>query len=149
MEWYTIPGFRSYEISSHTRLIRSLKHYKKDCFHIMKVSKAGTVQVTDDYGVSRRMRVDDLYDITFNQGNELKPRGDRDVWKGGMIKANRSMIADVDILGGTQNPTKNVKQQTPVNLSFAVPIAEDNSKQTFTLDFSKLSHIKPFTFENR
>ena len=38
-EWFTIPDFTSYEISVNTGLIRSLKHFKKDCFHIMKVDK--------------------------------------------------------------------------------------------------------------
>ena len=39
MEWYRIPGFSSYEISKHTKLVRSMKHHKKHPFHIMKESK--------------------------------------------------------------------------------------------------------------
>ena len=93
------------------------------------------------------MKVSDLYDITFNQGNDLHPRGDFEIWRGGMVKANRNMVADINILAGTQNPTKYVDKQTPVNLIFNPPIAEDEEEQTFSLDFSKLAYTKPFTFE--
>lgn len=87
--WYMIPGFTSYNINYYTREVRSCKHF--NCgFHIM-TKKEGKVTLTDDSGKSRRVKVDYLYDLTFNSGNELKPRGDYEMWCGGMRKENRSL----------------------------------------------------------
>ena len=98
--------------------------------------------------MSRREDPTEIYDKTFNQGYPLRPRGTYDVYKGGMVKANRKMIGDIDILGGTTNPTKN-KKQIQTCLPFMVAVVDSEPQKTYTLDFTKVGKIKPFTFENR
>lgn len=98
--WYSIPGFVSYEINYYTGEIRSCKHF--NCgFHIMTVSKTGRVKITDDAGVSRSMKVADLYDLTFKSGNKLMPRRDNEIYCGGMRRVNQSLAGLM-----TPNPTK-------------------------------------------
>lgn len=92
--WYVIPGFSAYEINIHDKHVRSNKHFNKMSHHIMKV-KSNTVRIVDDFGVSRRVDLDYLYDITFNSGNKLRPRGDNEVYKSGMLKGARNSIAEV------------------------------------------------------
>lgn len=55
----------------------------------MKQSNTGAVTVVDDYGNRKYIKVDELYDITFNQGNTLEPRGEYDMYCGGMQRVNR------------------------------------------------------------
>lgn len=88
MNWYKIPGFASYDINFYTKEVRSCKHYNTG-FHIMKQSNTGAVTVVDDYGNRKYIKVDELYDITFNQGNTLEPRGEYDMYCGGMQRVNR------------------------------------------------------------
>lgn len=99
--WYVIPGYCSYEINIETQEVRSNKHFRADSHHIMKVYDDGTVRITDDFGVRRSITPEELYDITFNQGYELKPRAGEDVYCGGMAKVNRNMIGNLNILDGT------------------------------------------------
>lgn len=87
MNWYSIPGFSSYDINYNTGEIRSCKHFNTG-FHIMKVTN-DKVTLVDDKGNSKRMKVKDLYNITFNMGNKLEPRGEYDMYCGGMKRVNR------------------------------------------------------------
>lgn len=93
--WYTIPGFTSYEINIHNKQVRSNKHYKKDSHHIMKVYGNNTIKIVDDFGKPTRVNVDDLYELTFNSGYKLNPRGDDEVYISGMYKGMRNSIAEV------------------------------------------------------
>ena len=88
MNWYKIPGFSSYDINYYTKEVRSCKHFNSG-FHIMKKSNTGCVTIVDNYGIRKYISVDDLYDITFNQGNKLEPRGDLEMYCGGMQRINR------------------------------------------------------------
>lgn len=88
MYWYKIPGFASYDINYATKEIRSCKHFNSG-FHIMKVSKSGTVRLVDDYGNPKNIRVDEVIDIAFNQGHKLEPRGEYEMYCGGMQRINR------------------------------------------------------------
>ena len=92
--WYTIPGFTSYEINIHTKDIRSNKHFSKDPHHIMKVNN-NKVRIVDDFGKPVRVDVNDIYNLTFNSGKKLKPRGDNDIYIGGMIKGLRNSVAEI------------------------------------------------------
>lgn len=113
-EWYVIPGFTAYDINKRTNQIRSHKHPYKNSHHIMK-EKNGCVTLTDDYGKSKRISVDNLYYRTFQSGAELIPRADSDIWLGGMRSVNRNMNAGVDILNGVCTPTEIPKQ----NIAFS------------------------------
>lgn len=93
--WYTIPGFTSYEINIHTNMVRSNKHFVRDSHHIMKVSESGTVRIVDDFGKPRRMKLTDLYDITFKSGKKSNPREDNAVYLSGMLKGCRNSIPEV------------------------------------------------------
>lgn len=93
--WYTIPGFTAYEINVHDRRVRSNKHFNKQSHHIMKVYDDDKVRIVDDFGKPKRVTVDDLYELTFNSGHKLNPRGDYYVYKGGMIKGLRNSIPEV------------------------------------------------------
>lgn len=86
--WYKIPGFASYDINYYTREVRSCKHFNVG-FHIMKQDKKNRVTIIDDYGNSQKMDVNRLFDITFNCGNKLEPRGEWDMYRGGMQRINR------------------------------------------------------------
>lgn len=94
-KWFIIPGFRSYEINIDTKQIRSNKHFNLDLHHIMNV-KYGKVTITDDYGLSRNMKVDDLYILTFNMGNKLEFRADNWYHTGGMKRINRNFDIKMD-----------------------------------------------------
>lgn len=91
--WYTIPGFSSYDINIHNKSIRSNKHFNSG-HHIMKV-KSNKVTIVDDFGKPQRIDIDNLYNITFNSGKKLRPRGDNDYYKSGMIKGARNSIPEV------------------------------------------------------
>lgn len=95
-QWFIIPGFRGYDININTKEIRSNKHFNKDPHHIMKVSKSNTVCVTDDYGKSRRVDVDDLYIETFNKGKKLEYRADNWSHMGGMQRLGRTFDIKMD-----------------------------------------------------
>lgn len=116
-KWFLIPGFSSYEINIRTREVRSNKHFNKMRFHIMQVN-GGKVRIVDDFGKPTSISVDELYSITFNQGNKLRSRGDNDYHMGGMRKINRNMQVNCDLLNHTYTP---------------VPPEEP---KTFSLDFS-------------
>lgn len=96
MNWYKIPGFGSYDINYYDKTVRSCKHFNIG-FHIMKETN-GKVTIVDDYGNSKRMSVEDLYNLTFNSGVKLEPRGEYDMYCGGMQRVNRkkhnSKVAD-------------------------------------------------------
>ena len=94
MNWYKIPGFSAYDINYFTKEIRSCKHYKAG-FHIMQVIDSGAVKLIDDHGVRRYIKVDSVYDITFNHGNKLEPRGDQDMYCGGMTRINSPKASSV------------------------------------------------------
>ena len=87
MNWYKIPGYSSYDINYYTREVRSCKHFNSG-FHIMSV-RSGAVRVVDDYGNPRSIKVADLYNLTFNSGNKLEPRGEYEMYCSGMVRANR------------------------------------------------------------
>lgn len=90
MHWYKIPGFPSYDINYFTHQIRSCKHFNTG-FHIMK-EKNGKVRLVDDCGVSKTLRVIDLYTLTFASGHPLEPRGEFEMYTGGMKKINRRSV---------------------------------------------------------
>ena len=115
--WYVIPTFSSYDINSATKEVRSHKHFNKDAFHIMKVTN-GCVILTDDYGKSRRMKVDDLYEMTmFNTESFADALYERTgVYKGGMKKINRRYDSNIDILSGNYTPIE--KQDKSITLDF-------------------------------
>lgn len=114
-QWYMIPGFRCYEINIDTLDVRSLKHYKSDPFHIMKVDEhSGNVRIVDDYGKPTRISPEELYDITFNRGYELKPRGSEEIWKGGMSKVARNMNGNINILTGNISPIAQPREEAYV-----------------------------------
>lgn len=87
MNWYKIPGFASYDINYNTMEIRSCKHFNTG-FHIMKVTN-GKVTLVDDKGNPQRILVTDVFNITFNMGNKLEPRGEYDMYCSGMQRINR------------------------------------------------------------
>lgn len=93
--WYTIPGFTSYEININSREVRSNKHFNKDSHHIMKVSDEGTVRIVDDFGKPTKISVSKLYNITFKSGKKLNPREDNAVYLSGMLKGCRNSIPEV------------------------------------------------------
>lgn len=88
MKWYKIPGFTSYDINYNTREVRSCKHFNSG-FHIMKQDKKRRVTIVDDYGNPQKIDVDTLFETTFNSGNKLEPRGEWDMYCGGMQRVNR------------------------------------------------------------
>lgn len=146
--WYTIPGFTSYEINIHTRKVRSLKHYKKDCFHIMKASKLGIVQIVDDTGKPTRISQDELYELTFNSGYKLMPREDGAVYKSGMVKGMRKMKSNVDVVNGTVENLP-IKSENFYVYDFYenYTVEEDEEIETVVPDYMKLFEqpkIKPF-----
>ena len=89
MEWYEVYGCRFYDINIYTKEIRSHKHFNADPFHKLKPDKYGKVTITDDYGKSKRSKVDDLYIQTFNMGNVLHPSPSGVVNAGGMKAINK------------------------------------------------------------
>lgn len=116
--WYIIPTFSSYDINSVTRQIRSHKHFNKGQFHIMQV-RNGSVIVTDDFGISRRMKVDDLYEMTMfntNQHDTLQER--YGIYTGGMKKINRRYDSNINIITGEYSPIEE-KQNGSVILDFS------------------------------
>lgn len=123
--WFVIPGFSWYDINRDTLEVRSHKHYKSDAFHIMKV-KNGKVRIVDDYGQSRTMKVQYLYDLTFNSGNKTQIAPDNISRAGGMFKVNRNMESNINILSGEYNPS-----------------SPDNKDEGILPDFG--IKIKPFT----
>lgn len=146
--WYTIPGFTSYEINIHTRKVRSLKHYKKDCFHIMKATKHGIVQIVDDTGKPIRISQDELYNLTFNSGYKLMPREDGAVYKSGMVKGMRKMKSNVDIINGTAEQLPSRPENFYMYDFYENYIIEDNKEEENVVpDYMKLLEqpkIKPF-----
>lgn len=88
MNWYKIPGFISYDINPHTMQIRSCKHFNTG-FHIMKEDKSGRVGIVDDYGNTKKLTPLEIYNITFNSGKPLEPRGEYDMYCSGMKRINR------------------------------------------------------------
>lgn len=88
--WFIIPGFSFYDINVNTKEVRSNKHWKSDSHHIMKEYDDGCVVIVDDYGESRRMDVDELYDLTFNSDHKLRFRANSWQSTGGMLKFNRN-----------------------------------------------------------
>lgn len=146
--WYTIPGFTSYEINIYTKDIRSLKHYKKDCFHIMKVYDDGNVRIVDDTGKPTRISPEEAYDLTFNSGYELVPREDGAVYKSGMVKGMRKMKSNVDVINGTVEnlPIKPEKFQI-YDFYENYTIDDSDDEETVIPDYMKLFEqpkIKPF-----
>lgn len=140
--WYIIPGFSSYDMNINTKDIRSHKHYKRDLHHIMKVSDQNTVTVTDDAGTSKRMNVDELYDLTFNKGYELRPRSDNASFRNGMVKSMRYMEGNV-----TGFPNSSIPH--PI-LGHAPILCENKNDGYIILDFTKIvepTMIKPFTID--
>lgn len=132
-QWYIIPGYRCYEINIHDRRIRSLKHWKSDRFHIMK-EKDGKVTLVNDYGKSTRVKVDDMYNRTFNEGNKLYPRGDYEYWTGGMVKGLRNCYPGVNILSGEQNPTTSSGRDASVDLIGNLEIERSEPIRPFIID---------------
>lgn len=93
VEWYEVYGYRFYDINIYTKEIRSHKHFGADPFHIMQ-ERNGCVTITDDYGKSHRVKVEDLYIQTFNMGHELhKSYG---LSMGGMQRVNRNFNISMD-----------------------------------------------------
>lgn len=86
--WYKIPGFASYDINYQTGEVRSCKHFNTG-FHIMKQDKKKRVTIVDDYGNPQKISIDDIFELTFNSGNALEPRGEWDMYCGGMQRVNR------------------------------------------------------------
>lgn len=125
--WYTIPGFTSYDINIDTKEVRSHKHFNLDSHHIMKVTN-GRVNIVDDRGKPTKISVDKLYQLTFYSGNELNPRGDYDVYKSGMVKGMRnvSTVDMSDVMSGGDG----------IYIDFYKIITESTSSLTkpFTID---------------
>ncbi len=94
-KWFTIPGFRFYEINIDTKEIRSNKHYNADRYHIMKET-GGKVTLTDDYGKSRRVIVQELFADTFYRGNPLEFRANSWYSTGAMRRVNRNAEIAMD-----------------------------------------------------
>lgn len=110
--WYSIPGFLAYEININTMQVRSNKHPNKMTHHIMKVD-SGKVTIVDDYGDPKRMKVIDLFNLTFTPGEDAKPvpRATNSVWMGSMSKVNRNYDSNIDLLGGTFKETSQEKDK--------------------------------------
>lgn len=144
-EWFSIPGFRSYEINKYTKDIRSLKHYKKDCYHIMKIKDDGSTVIVSDYGKPTRVFPDDMYRLTFCEGHELKPRGDNERWCGAMCKVNRKMDSNLNILTGEYKPIEETvdkrKQLADEEHLFSPKIDENKIIIDYAPNFGL---IKPF-----
>lgn len=122
--WYRIPTFECYDINVHDKRVRSSKHYKKDSFHIMQVIN-GKVTIVSDTGKPTRIKVDDLYELTFHSKYPLHPVGDYEFWVNTMNKTCRKLSSNVDIVNGTYTPI------------YAEP------KSEFVLDFSKIVSSEP------
>lgn len=156
-EWYQIPGFSSYDIGKNTKYVRSHKHFKSDSHHIMKSSLAlpndnPSIQMTDDAGVSRWVKREFLYDKTFNMGYLLKPRNQEEVYKGGMVRTNRYMKGDVQLVDLNKTYADEVVKYGPEHTIERLPVSlvDQQEEGTFTLDFSKPykpKMIKPFTYD--
>lgn len=127
--WYTIPGFTSYEINIRTKDIRSNKHFKKDSHHIMKVYDDGNVRIVNDYGEPTRISPEEAYNLTFNSGHKLNPRGDYDVYKSGMIKGMRNSKAGL---------TKHKEEQfIEINFYDALKRSSTDLIKPFTINLTK------------
>lgn len=148
--WYTIPDFTSYEININDKRIRSLKHYRKDCFHIMKVNERdGTVRIVDDTGKLIRVTPEALYELTFNSGKKLMPREDNAVYKSGMVKGMRKMKSNIDVLNGIVEHLPSEPEEFYIYDFYKNCIIEDNDKSTKDVvpDYMKIFEqpkIKPF-----
>lgn len=154
-EWYKIPGYTSYDINRITKDIRSHKHYKEDLYHIMKVYEGNVIIATDDAGVSRRAKVEELYDRTFNRGYPLYKRETGEVYKSGMLKEMRYMMGDVNYTNNSYTPEIDKYQETgeirrvnlypgkekttPIDLPYKNIVSEQYNDGSITLDFSKIT----------
>ena len=156
-DWYKIPGFSSYDIGKQTKYVRSHKHYRSDSHHIMKDSVAlpdhnPSIQLTDDAGVSRYVKREFLYEKTFGMGYPLEPRGQEEIYMGGMMKPNRYMKGDVQPtpLDETYD-TIDKKYGSPNDVvRFPTSYYDNTDDSAVELDFSKLSQpqmVKPFTYD--
>lgn len=104
--WFYIPGFNGYQINKEG-LVRSMKMMYKNPGHILKKDKSGKYTLTNDNNERIRISPEELMNITFNQGNNLIPAMENEVYLGGR---NRAF---------TKNPYK-----------------KENSNETFKLDLS-------------
>lgn len=102
-EWYEIYGYRFYDINIYTKEIRSHKHFNADPYHYMK-QKNGYVTITDDYGKSRRVKVNDLYIQTFNMGHQIHPTDSSAICAGGMCSINRNFNISMDFSKYNNSP---------------------------------------------
>lgn len=125
-EWFIIPGFRCYEININTKEVRSHKHYKNDPFHIMQV-RDGKVTIVDDYGKSRSMNVESLYDMTFNSGYELNSRRNGEYWVNGMVKGLRACKSNVNVLTG-EIYFEEKEEPAPIILDFTSVVEKEQKK---------------------
>lgn len=121
--WFIIPGFSWYDINKETGQIRSHKHYKSDAFHIMSINKKdGRVTLVDDYGVTKKKKPTDLYNLTFNSDNPLMPAPENVRRAGGMFKVNRNMDSNINILNGTYTPIQDNTQDEGILPDFGIRI---------------------------
>ncbi|MFA6843972.1 MAG: hypothetical protein WCR33_06210 [Bacilli bacterium] len=116
VEWYHIPGFNGYQINAHTSQVRSFKNHKADPFHLMTVDKNGKISITADTMKRVTIFPRELYDKTFNSGENLIPAMSGEIYLGARGKLNRSQ---------------------PVNLNMMGPTGYSNGVKDVTIDFSK------------
>lgn len=92
--WYMIPGFNGYEINKSGQ-VRSMKMMYADPGHIMKQNKYGYYTLSNNENKRIRISYDELYDITFNSGEKMYTRIDKEVYMGSRNKfVKREPIRD-------------------------------------------------------
>lgn len=96
-EWYFIPGYNGYQINKSTKEVRSFKNYKADPFHMMKEDKNGYVVISNDISGKTRINKNELYDITFNRGEQLYPASSTSVYMGGRQQLAKSQKSPVQM----------------------------------------------------
>ena len=84
MIWYMINGFNGYEINEKGE-VRSMKMMWKNPGHLLKLNN-GKYTLTNNENKRVRISPQELLDIVFNSGNELKPRSEEAVYLGGRNK---------------------------------------------------------------
>ena len=70
--WFHIPKFNGYQINENG-CVRSMKNFKADPGHYMKLYNDKYYCLVDDNNESKRISMNDLLKLTFESGYELKP----------------------------------------------------------------------------
>ena len=85
MIWYMIEGFNGYEINEEG-VVRSMKMMNANPGHVLKLDKNGKYTLSNNQNKRVRITPQELLDIVFNSGNELKPRPENAVYLGSRNK---------------------------------------------------------------